>query len=72
LLGGSIISKTYEVFDIEPVERKKKKINADLNELAYTNLILSIDDETIRGKVTFNLVKGCKNKDYVDSNAFMA
>jgi hypothetical protein len=46
-------------------------IIADLNELASTELILSIDDKNISGKVAFELVKGCKNKDYVDGNAFM-
>jgi hypothetical protein len=43
-----------------------------MNELAYTELILSIDDTTSNGKVAFNLVKGCKNKDYADGNASMA
>ena len=33
---------------------------------------MSIDDKTSSGKVEFNLVKACKNKDYVDGNAFMA
>jgi hypothetical protein len=31
--------------------------------LAYTELILSIDDKRSNGKVAFNLVKGCKNKE---------
>jgi hypothetical protein len=39
-----------------------------MNELAYTELMLSIDDKTSNGKVVFNLVKGCKNKDYADGN----
>jgi hypothetical protein len=43
-----------------------------MNELAYTELILSIDDKTSSGKVKFNLVKGFKNKDYADGNASMA
>jgi hypothetical protein len=47
-------------------------IAAGMNELAYTELILSIDDKTSSGKVAFNLVKGCKNKDYADGNANMA
>jgi hypothetical protein len=43
-----------------------------MNELAYTELILSIDDKTSNVKVVLNLVKGCKNKDYADGNASMA
>jgi hypothetical protein len=33
---------------------------------------LLIDDKTSIGKVAFNLVKGCKNKDYADENASMS
>jgi hypothetical protein len=39
-------------------EGKKLTINADMNELAYSELILSIDDKTSMGKVVFSLVKG--------------
>jgi hypothetical protein len=45
---------------------------SDSNELAYKELILSIDVRTISGKVAFNMVKGCKNKDYTEGNAAMA
>jgi hypothetical protein len=51
---------------MESEERKKITIAADMNEF------LSIDDKTRSGKVAFNLVKGCKNKDYADGNASMA
>jgi hypothetical protein len=43
-----------------------------MNDLAYTELILSIDNKTSSGKMAFNLVKGCKNKDYADGNTSMA
>jgi hypothetical protein len=43
-----------------------------MNELAYTELIFSVDDKTRSGKLAFNLVKRCKNKDYADGNASMA
>jgi hypothetical protein len=43
-----------------------------MNELAYIELILSIDDKTNSGKVAFNLLKGYKNKGYADGNASMA
>jgi hypothetical protein len=51
---------------MESEEGKKLTIAADMNESAYTELTFSIDDKTSSGKVTFNLVKGCKNKDYAD------
>ena len=72
LLGKVTIPKTDKVFNLKSEEGKKKMMTADLNELAYTELILSIDDKTSSGKVAFNLVKACKNKDYVDGNEFMA
>jgi hypothetical protein len=39
------------------------------NELAYTELILSINVRTISGKVAFNMTKGWKNKDYREGDA---
>jgi hypothetical protein len=54
------------VFDVNSEYRKKKMIIAYLNELAYIELILLIDDKTSNGKVAFNFVKGFKNKGYVD------
>ena len=44
----------------------------ELNEIAYTELILLIDVKTSSGKVAFNLIKGCKSKDYPDGNAAVA
>ena len=72
LFGKVTIPKTDVVFNFESEEGKKMMMAADLNETAYTELILSIDDKTSGGKVAFNLVKACKTKDYVDGNAFMA
>jgi hypothetical protein len=57
---------------MESEEGKKLAIAADMNELAYTELILSINDKTISRKVAFNLVKDCKSKYYSDRNASMA
>jgi tellurite resistance-related uncharacterized protein len=69
LLGKVKVPRTDEDYDMESEEGKKLTIAADMNELAYTELIFSIDDKTSSGKVAFNLVKGCKNKDYADGNA---
>ena len=72
LLEKVRIPKTDEDYETDTEEGKKLMIAADMNELAYTELILSIDDKTRNGKVAFNLVKGCKNKDFVDGNANLA
>jgi tellurite resistance-related uncharacterized protein len=72
LLGKVKVPTTDEGYDIESEEGKKLTIAADMNELVCTELILLIDDKTSSGKVAFNLVKGCKNKDYADGNASMA
>jgi hypothetical protein len=72
LLGKIRIPMTDEDYEVDTEEGKKLRIAADMNELAYTELILSIDDKTSNGKVAFNLVKGCKNKDYADGNASLA
>jgi hypothetical protein len=52
--------------------QKKKSIAIELNEIAYTELILSIDVKTSSGKIAFNLTKGCKSKDYSDGNVAIA
>jgi hypothetical protein len=57
---------------MESEEGKKLTIAAKINELAYTELILLIDDKTSSGKVALNLVKDCKNIDYADGNPSMA
>jgi hypothetical protein len=65
-LGKNRIPKTDEDYRIDTEEGKRLMIAADLNELAYTELILSIDGKTGSGKVAFNFVKGCKNKYHTD------
>jgi hypothetical protein len=72
LLGKVRIPMTDEDYEVDTEEKKKLRIATDMNELVYTEMVLSIDDKTSNGKVTFNLVKGCKNKDYADGNASMA
>jgi hypothetical protein len=72
LFGKVKIPRTDEDYDMQSEQRKKLTIAADMIKLAYTELILSIDDKASNGKVAFNLVKGSKNKDYADRNASMA
>jgi hypothetical protein len=46
--------------------------NANLNELAFKELILSIDISNRSGKIAYGFVKGCTTKDYEDGNASLA
>jgi hypothetical protein len=72
LLGKLSIPKVDENFDEGTESGKKKSIAIEMNEIAYTELILSIDVKTSIGKVAFNLIKGCKSKYYPDDNAAIA
>jgi hypothetical protein len=49
----------------------EKKI-VDLNDMAYSELILSMDIKKPGGLVAFGIVKGSKSKDYVDENGLVA
>jgi hypothetical protein len=47
-------------------EEKIKMKMSDLNDLAYTELILFINVRTISGKFACNIVKGYKIKDHTE------
>ena len=66
------IPKSSEEFEEKTEEGRKLLKNADLNELAFTELILSIDVSSSGGKIAFGILKSCKTKDYEDGNASMA
>jgi hypothetical protein len=51
---------------------KKIARTIQLNEIAYKELILSIDVKASNGKIAFNIFKACKIKDYPDLNAVTA
>jgi hypothetical protein len=72
LLGKAKISRIDEDYDMESDEGKKLIIACDMNESAYTKVILSIDDNKSISKVEFNQLKCFKNKDYADGNASMS
>ncbi len=64
-----VIPKSNEVLD-ESVESDLKKLaTRQMNDLAYSELILSIDTTQSGGKVAFSIVKGSKSTDYKDGNA---
>jgi hypothetical protein len=56
----------------EATPKKKAKELRDLNELAYEDLILSIDRKKNSSRVAFNIVKGCRTSEYEDGNARLA
>jgi hypothetical protein len=58
LIRPNITVSKILVFDVESEEGKKKMIIVDLNELVYTELVLSIDDKTSSEKVALHLLKG--------------
>jgi hypothetical protein len=62
LFGNVKFPRTDEDYDVDSDEGNKFPIAADMNESAYTELILSIDDNISIGKLALNLVKGFKNK----------
>jgi hypothetical protein len=69
LLGKVLIPKSSEVFDEKTDEGKRMLRIIDLNEMAFTELVLSIDVSSSSGKIAFGIVKSCKTKDYEDVHA---
>jgi hypothetical protein len=63
-LGNVFIPKSSEFFDEKTDEGKNKLRIIDLNEMAYAELVLSIDVSSSSGKKTFEIVKNCKTKDH--------
>jgi hypothetical protein len=72
LLGKVSIPKVYEEIDETSDIAKKKSIIMKLNEIAYTELILSIDVKASSVKVAFNIIRGYKTKDYPYGNGATA
>ena len=71
-MGKLQIPKTSEELEEKSEEGRRMMKNADLNELAFTELILSIDVSNSSGKIAFGILKSCKIKDYEDGNAIHA
>jgi gag-polypeptide of LTR copia-type len=72
LLGKLSIPKANEVFDVMSDKEKKMMRIINLNKIAYTQFILSIEVKASAGKVAFNIVEGCNFKDNPDGNAASA
>jgi hypothetical protein len=72
LLVKLSISKAEDKFDEVSDIGKKMARTIKLNEIAYTELILSVDVKASYGKIAFNIIKRCKSKDHPDGNAINA
>jgi hypothetical protein len=57
LLGKLQIPKTSEELEEKSEEGRRMMKNADLNELAFTEIILSIDVSNSSGKIAFGILK---------------
>jgi hypothetical protein len=68
-LGKILIPKYSEVFDEKTDEGERMLRIIDLNEMAFTELVLAIDLSSSSGKIAFGIVKSCKTKDYRDGHA---
>jgi hypothetical protein len=72
LLGKLSIPKADDKFDEFLDIEKTMTRTIKLNQIAYTELILYIDVEDSYAKIAFNIIKGCKRKDYPDWNSVTA
>ena len=72
LLGKVQIPSSFEVIEEKTEEGKKLMRIIELNEIAFTELILSIDVSSSNGKIAFGIVKNCKSKEFEDGNAALA
>jgi hypothetical protein len=66
------IPKSYEEINENTEGGKVLMKKADLNEIAYMELILLIDVRSSSGNVVFSIIKGCKSRDYTDGNSSSA
>jgi hypothetical protein len=72
LLGKLEIPRTLEPIDERTDKGKRMMVIIDLNEMAFTELRLSIYAFSSSVKTAFGIVKSCKYKEYQDGNAAMA
>jgi len=70
ILEGTIpIPKDSEKFNLTKPDEKEQSEIRDKNELAFEELVLSIDTTDGDGKVAFQSICGCRNDDYKNGNA---
>jgi hypothetical protein len=67
-----LIPKSSEVFDEKTDEDKRMLRIIDFNDMAFTELVLSIETSSSSGKIVFGIIKSCKKKDYEDVHTGLA
>jgi thermostable 8-oxoguanine DNA glycosylase len=67
-----LIPKSSEVFDEKTDEDKRMLRIIDFNDMAFTELVLSIETSNSSGKIVFGIIKSCKTKDYEDVHTGLA
>jgi hypothetical protein len=73
VLGTVPIAGHFDLMADDDDAAKEVKMNIrELNEFAYSDLILSMDTDKSGGKVAFNIVKRSKTREYPDGNAAIA
>ena len=72
LLAKEVAPKDSVAIDTSTSAGKEQMRKRDANELAFEELILSIEGKSKAGRVAFALVKGCKTNDYEDGDAGLA
>jgi len=72
LLGTIPIPQDSEQLDLTTDEGNAKKNAKDMNELAYEELVLSVDTSTSSGKVAFQLIKARKTTANKNGDCAMA
>ena len=74
LTGKEKVPNNTDAATLDPsnnADKAKIKLR-ELNERAYEDLLLSMDGETIKGKIAFRIVRGAKTSDIKDGDARQA
>ena len=61
-----------EVLDLTTEEGKEKQENQVKNKQALEDLLLAIDTSKAKGKITFQVVRGCKTDKFKKGDAELA
>ena len=74
ILDGTKILRTKTEIDAENDADTmiEEELIMEMNMKAYNDLLLSMDDSQHDGRKAFNIVKGCKSKEYPRGNAKLA
>jgi hypothetical protein len=72
LFGKVSIPKILDVIEEKNEEGKEMMRAVELNEIAFTELVLSIDMSSSSAKIASGIVKNCKTKDFEDGNVALA